>query len=119
MCAKGLLFSISETVAIPSAGMHDSRTPKTGKWKKFSTKENNLEKAKLVAQRQFYVRSELISNNIDIDSKRFSYVVDYVVRQLQADIDEGTGKKNFEDYIRVIKRFKEFFGAKYIENITY
>jgi integrase len=95
------------------------KNPKTGKWKKFSTKETDLEKAKLVAQRQYDVRSELIRNNIDIDSKRFSYVADYVIKQLQADIDAGTGKKTFEDYIRVIKRFKEFFGAKYIGNITY
>jgi integrase len=95
------------------------KNPRTGKWKKFSTKETDLEKAKIAAQRQFDVRVELIKNNIDIDSKRFSHVADYVINQLQADIDAGTGKKTYEDYIRVIKRFKTFFGNKYIGNITY
>ena len=95
------------------------KNPRTGKWKKFSTKVTDLEKAKQVAQRQFDVRVELIKNNIDIDTKRFSYVADYVTKQLQADIDAGTGKKTYEDYIRVINRFKLFFGNKYIGNITY
>lgn len=95
------------------------KNPRTGKWKKFSTKETELEKAKLVAQRQFDVRVELIKNNIDIDTKRFSHVADYVIKQLQADINAGTGKKTYQDYIRVIKRFKEFFGNKYIGNITH
>jgi integrase len=79
----------------------------------------DLEKAKQVAQRQFDVRVELIKNNIDIDTKRFSCVADYVTKQLQADIDAGTGRKTYEDYIRVINRFKTFFGNKYIGNLTY
>ncbi len=95
------------------------KNPKTGKWKKFSTKVADLEKAKKVAQRQFDVRVEPIKNNIDIDTKRFLYVADYVTKQLQADIDAGTGKKTYEDYIRVTNRFKVVFGNKYIGNITY
>ena len=95
------------------------KNERTGKWKKFSTKTTDLEAAKDAAKTQFAVRKELLKNNIELDTKRFSFVADYVITQLQADLDAGTGKKTYEDYIRAIKRFKDFFGNKHIGNISY
>jgi integrase len=95
------------------------KNEKTGKWKKFSTKTDDLERAKEEAHTQYRVRKELLKNNIEIDTKRFSFVADYVIKQLEADINAGTGKATYVDYIRAIKRWKEFFGNKYIGNITY
>lgn len=95
------------------------KNEKTGKWKKFSTKTDDLETAKDEAKTQYRVRKELLKNNIEIDTKRFSFVADHVIKQLEADLQAGTGKKTYEDYIRAIKRWKTFFGNKYIGNISY
>jgi integrase len=91
----------------------------TNKWKKFSAKTDNIDKAMEFAITQYHVRQELKKNNIEIDSKRFSYVADYVIKQLEADIAAGSGKPTYVDYIRAIKRYKEFFGKKLITSITY
>jgi integrase len=95
------------------------KNEKTGKWKKLSTGTEELEAAKEIAKTKYQVRQELLKNNIEIDTKRFSYVADHVIAQLEADLNAGTGKKTYEDYVRAIKRYKEFFGNKYIGNITY
>jgi len=92
---------------------------KTGKWKKFTSKTDDLDKAKEFAIRKAMLFEEMINNNLAVDTKRFSYVADYVIKELQADIDSGTGKATYVDYIRAINRFKTFFGNKYIGNITY
>ncbi len=89
------------------------------KWKKFSAKTDNLDKAIEFAKLEYQVRQRLQKDNLDIDGKRFSYVADYVIRQLEADIAAGTGKPTYLDYIRAIKRYKEFFGKKLITNVTY
>lgn len=95
------------------------KNEKTGKWKKLSTGTADLEAAKEIAKTKYQVRQELLKNNIEIDTKRFSFVADHVIHQLEADLKAGTGKKTYEDYVRAIKRYKEFFGNKYIGNITY
>ncbi len=95
------------------------KNPRNNKWKKFSTKTENLEAAKEYAKTQYFVRQELLKNNIEIDTKRFAFVADYVVKELEDTLRAGTGKKTYLDYIRAIKRWKEFFGSKYIGNITY
>jgi len=92
---------------------------KTGRWKKFTSKTSDLDKAKEFALRKAMLLEEMINNNLAVDTKRFSYVADYVIKELQADINSGTGKATYVDYIRAINRFKEFFGNKYIGNITY
>lgn len=89
------------------------------KWKKFSAKTEDLDKAKEFAITQFHVRQELGKVNYDIDAKRFSYVADYVIKELQADINAGVGKATYVDYIRAIKKFKEFFGKRLVTNINY
>ena len=95
------------------------KNEKTGKWKKFSTKLENLEDAKAEAQAEYRALQKLIDNDISIDTKSFSYVADYVIDELQADLKAGTGKPTYESYIRTIKAYKEFFGKKHIGNITY
>jgi integrase len=92
---------------------------KTGRWKKFTSKTSDLDKAKEFALRKAMLLEEMINNNLAVDTKRFSYVADYVIKELQADIDSGTGKATYVDYVRAINRFKEFFGNKYIGNISY
>lgn len=89
------------------------------KWKKFSAKTADLDKAIQFAVVEYSVRQRLQKDNLDIDGKRFSYVADYVIKQLEADIKAGTGKPTYLDYIRAIKKYKEFFGKKLVTNITY
>lgn len=95
------------------------KNEKTGKWKKFSTKTAELEEARAEAQAEYRVRLKLIENDISIDTKRFSFVADHVIEELEADLKAGTGKPTYEAYIRVIKQYKDFFGKKHIGNITY
>lgn len=95
------------------------KNEKTGKWKKFSTKTSDLEAAKKEAEAEYRALSKLIENNIAIDTKRFSFVADCVIEELEADIKAGIAKKTYHDYIRVIQSYKQFFGKKLIGNITY
>lgn len=95
------------------------KNERNGRWKKFSTKTDDLEKAKDFAKTELQVRKRLLENNIEIDTKRFSFVADKVIQELESDLQAGTGKKTYEDYIRAIKRYKAFFGNKYIGNISY
>lgn len=95
------------------------RLPHNGKWKKFTTKTSDKEKAIQVAKEEYFRVRVMLENGLVIDTRSFSHVADYVIKDLESHIEAGTGKVVYEDYIRYIKRFKEFFGRKYISNITY
>ena len=92
---------------------------KTGKWKKLSTKTSDLSEAKNFALQKYEVFKQLADANFPVDGKRFSQVADITIKNLQAELDAGVGKATYVDYIRVINRYKEFFGNKYIQNISY
>lgn len=95
------------------------KLPKIGKWKKFTTKTDDKDQAIRFAVREYDKIQMMLENGLVIDTRSFSQVADYVIKELQEQLDSKTGKVVFEDYIRYIKRFKEFFGRKYISNIGY
>lgn len=92
---------------------------KSGKWKKFTAKTDNLEEAKKFAEVQYGVIRTLEGRNDYYDGKKFGQVADLTIVELEEDLRAGTGKPTYNDYIRVIRLYKEQFGGKHIQNIKY
>ena len=88
------------------------------KWKKFTAKTHDLEKAKEVALRKFDVVRSLEADNYPVDGRRFDEVADLTIKRLEDALKSGTGKITYHDYIRVIKRYKTFFGKKYVHSVS-
>lgn len=89
------------------------------RWKKFSTKTCDLQAALKYAETQYYVFKELLKSGVAVESRRFSYIADLAIKEMEEELKAGRGKATYYDYIRIINRYKEFFGNKYIGNITY
>jgi predicted ATPase len=93
--------------------------PKVNKWKKFSTKADTIEKALEEARRKIIQIQTLLENNLPVDTRTFRHVADHAIKEMQFKLQAGIGKVSYHDYIRIIERYKEFFGQKFIGNITY
>lgn len=76
-----------------------------GSWVSVSTSETNFEKAKLVASDKFH-RMIWLQENDEIDvTRKFSDVAKLTIKQLQAEIDSGTAKSVYRDYIKAINNY--------------
>jgi integrase len=93
--------------------------PKVNKWKKFSTKADTIEKALEEARRKIIQIQTLLENNLPVDTRTFRHVADHAIKEMQFKLQAGIGKVSYNDYIRIIERYKEFFGQKFIGNISY
>ena len=59
-----------------------------------------------------------LENNLLTGSKRFQDVAKKTTEQLQLDLDKGTGKVSYKDYIQAINKYHiPFFGRMYITSI--
>jgi len=95
------------------------KLPTINRWRKFSTKTANKKEAIAKALDE-YRRIELkIENNIPFDTRTFRHVADYAIKEMNEKLDAGIGRVSYRDYIRIIERYKQFFGNRYISNISY
>jgi integrase len=91
-----------------------------GKWKRISTKRNNVEDASKVACEKYDEVRFLSSKNLPIESKQFKDVAKLAIKEMQSELDAGYGKKTFYHYIGAIDRYLiPFFGTTYISNIDF
>ncbi|RHW77571.1 tyrosine-type recombinase/integrase [Colwellia sp. RSH04] len=89
-----------------------------GKWYSKATKEKELDKAIARAHIIFMEHKVKAENNLLVDSKRFKDVADRVIKNLQADLDNGFGKVTYRDYIQALNKYHiPFFDRTYITNI--
>jgi integrase len=77
------------------------------RWKKFTTKTEDLNEALKFAETHFSVLKELINHGVAVDTRRFSHVADLVIKEMEDQLKAGTGKVIFKDYIRAIYRYKD------------
>jgi integrase len=89
------------------------------KWRRTSTGESDSVAAGKAALRIYYEGEVKRANKLPIDTKRFSSVADAVVKAMQVELDEGTGKAVYHSYIFAINGYlKPFFGKHGIDSIT-
>ena len=89
------------------------------KWRRTSTGESDQVAAGKAALRIYYEGEVKRANKLPIDTKRFSSVADAVVKAMQVELDEGTGKAVYHSYIFAINGYlKPFFGKHGIDSIT-
>lgn len=93
--------------------LHDNR------WRRKSTGQSDVGEAKRVATKIYYEGEYKQANKLPVDQRRFGSVADAVSKQLQASLDDGTGKSVYRSYIFAIKNYlKPFFGAHTLDSIT-
>ena len=89
-------------------------------WYRASTNEYNLDAAIQSANMvliEAHIRDRM---NVAPTSKLFRDVAKIVVKQLHDEIDSGTGKPIYKDYIRIVNRYLiPILGRKYIDRIGY
>ena len=95
------------------------KLPEISKWKYFSTKTDDLEAAKEFALREYQKFQIKLENGYVLDTRRFRVVAEIAIKEMEQQLELGVGKVSYHDYIRKIGHFKEFFGNRYVNNITY
>ena len=95
------------------------KLPLIGKWKKFTTKTDDLEKAIAIAVKEYEVAKIKLANGIVLDTRRFSHVADLAIGEMQEELELGIGRVSYNEYIPLIGKYKKFFGNKYMSNINY
>ncbi|MCC6220546.1 MAG: hypothetical protein IT291_04805 [Deltaproteobacteria bacterium] len=74
------------------------------RWKKFSTKTCDLQAALKYAETQYHVVKELLKSGVAVESRRFSYIADLAIEEMEEELKAGRGKATYYDYIRIINR---------------
>jgi integrase len=84
-----------------------------------STKTRDLQQAMAKAHRlyfEFEVRFE--TNTFIVDNKKFAFVADKVIQQMQQAVAAGTGKMIYEDYAGALRKYHiPFFGNTFVTHI--
>ena len=90
------------------------------KWMRVTTKQGELEKAKVAAQ-DIYLRARFRKDEgLPVVSKRFSQVAALAKHKMEVQLKVGEGKSVFKDYITSINNYLvPFFGNYNIANIDY
>ncbi len=90
------------------------------KWHRVATKHANIQYAAETACEAYDRARFLFDEKIPITSKRFDSVADIAIDEMERQIAAGVGKRVYNDYIIVIRKYlKPFFGAKHINTIGY
>ena len=84
-----------------------------GKWRRVSTRHNNLEYAAQAACEAYDEARFRERLGLPQTTKRFDIVARATVEELQSELDNGTGKKIYKDYILVIVKYRVSYFAKH------
>jgi len=92
----------------------------TNKWKRISTKMNNMDDASEYACQKYDEFRFKVKNNLPLETRQFSAVANLAKIKMQNELDAGYGKISFNDYIGVINRYLiPYFGNMNIDKIDY
>ena len=94
-----------------------------GKWQRTSTKEYDINKAKVKAK-ELMVEAEIRKrSNLPVITRRFGDIAKLVVKQMRADLEVGANTKGIKahrDYIPIIENYLiKILGNRLITNIDY
>jgi len=92
----------------------------SGKWKRISTGESDVDLASKSACEQYDELKFKLKNNIQVNPKRFKDVARIAINEMNKELEAGYGKKSFVDYIAALNNyFIPYFGNTYVDNIDY
>lgn len=92
---------------------------KNGKWERFSTGTDNEAEAKEQALKLFYGAEAKAENKLPQSTRKFRNVAKFAADRMQTELDGGSGKVTYKDYIRVINNYLiPFFGKYDIANVN-
>lgn len=104
----------------PRSTVWQCRYQVDGKWQRESTKERNLDKAKLVAHDllvEANVRKKLKAAPI---TRTFKDIARHAILRMEKAIADGDGKSMYKEYISITENYLiKFFGKYKIDAITY
>jgi integrase len=90
------------------------------RWVRVTTKARQLADAKETAKTLYMEYRFKAKHDLPIVSKRFDAVARLAVLDMQTQLDAGTGRKVYRDYITAIESYLiPFFGAKFVHNISH
>lgn len=91
-----------------------------GKWQRATTKETDLEKAKVKAD-ELRVEAEIRKrSNLPVITRKFRSIAKLAIERMQHEIASGNGKASYADYIIVINKYLiPCLGNRNITNIDY
>jgi integrase len=82
-----------------------------GTWHRFSTKTEDLEKAKEAALKFYYAADDRLKNNLPQNTRRFKAVAQFARDRMEQELASGGGRIVFKDYITAIDKYLiPFFG---------
>lgn len=92
----------------------------TNAWYRVSTHKTDLEYAKKRAGELYDEARYREKLGLAITQRKFSEIARETVKELNADLASGAGKKIYADYIGIInKQFVPFFGERYLQNLKH
>lgn len=91
-----------------------------GKWLSKATKETDKDKA-IIKATQISAQYEYAAlNNIPIQSRRFKHVAKLAIERMEDELEEGSGKSIYWDYILVLNKYHvPYFNNTYISSVDY
>lgn len=92
---------------------------KNGKWERFSTGTEDEAEARDKALKLYYGAEAKAENKLPQSTRKFRNVAKYAIDRMQTELDGGSGKVTYKDYIRVIDNYLiPFFGKYDIANVN-
>ena len=77
-----------------------------------TTKTDDLEAAKEVALRLYYEVDARIQNKLPATTRKFKDVARHAILRMEAELEQGTGKQAYKDYIQVLNKWLiPYFGG--------
>lgn len=70
-----------------------------------STGTDDLEKAKEVALEMYYDVQARLKNQLPANTRKFKHVAEFAIKRMQDDLEAGTGKQAYKDYIAAINKW--------------
>lgn len=75
-----------------------------GKREVKSTGTDEVEAAKEIALRLYYETQARLTNNLPASTRKFKHVAEFAIRRMQDELDAGTGKVAYKDYLSALNR---------------
>lgn len=70
-----------------------------------STGTDKLEEAKEIALRLYYETQARLTNNLPASTRKFKHVAEFAAKRMQDELDAGTGKVAYKDYLSALNRY--------------
>jgi integrase len=103
----------------PTTDVWQCRFKVGGEWIVRTTKERELEKAKVVAHKLMLKAEVRLEQNFTPATKKFKDVATLALKEMEKKTDAGDGKVSYDQYKRITLDYLiPFFGNRDIDNIT-